>query len=88
MKIRTLLLALLVAASPAAHALGDELLRVEQCQASRTPQARAECDQRRKELEQAYRRERQQKRLDEARAEKNGTLCFTRKATRETVCPN
>jgi hypothetical protein len=90
MKTRHLLflLAWLASASSPAHAFGEELIRVEHCHTSRTPQARAECEQRRQDLERAYRRERQQKRLDDARAAKNSTLCFTRKATQEVVCPN
>jgi hypothetical protein len=88
MTIRSLLLALLVATSANAVALGEEPIRVEHCHTSRTPDARAECEQRRKQVEEAYRRERQRKRIDEARAAKKGTLCFTRKATQELVCPN
>lgn len=83
-----LLAGLLVVGAPAYAAWGDELIRVEQCHTSRTPQARADCERRRNELERAYRRERQQKLIDESRAQRNSTLCFKRGATREAVCPN
>jgi len=87
MKRRIALLVPLIAAA-GVHAQSDELIRVEHCHTSRTTEARAECEKRRQDFERVYRREQQLKRLDAARKEKKGTLCFTRKATQETVCPN
>jgi hypothetical protein len=77
-----------VVAGTPPHVLADELLRVDHCHTSRTTDDRAQCEKRRKDLETAYRREQLMKQLDAARKEKHSTLCFTRKSTQETVCPN
>lgn len=65
----------------------------EQCVKYPTPQARAECEHRHKQIDAAMARERAQ--ADKAdkpaftgRAPKKNDLCFTRKSTGEVVCPN
>ena len=89
MKIRTFLgFVSLAATMGPVHAFDGEPLRVEHCHASPSPVARIECEKRQKEREDAQRRELQVKRIEDARAKKNSSLCFTRKETGETICPN
>ncbi len=78
---------------PMALAVAGEnaLSRVEQsCLKYPTPEARANCESKKKETMAAFEKEEKAKKqaADADSPKKKNDLCFTRKATGELVCPN
>lgn len=83
------LLGLSAALVPVESVHAAELLDVNECHAHRLPDARADCEQRRKAKERAFRLEQERQRREKDGARKpSETLCFRRGPDRELVCPN
>lgn len=83
------LLCLSAALAPAGPAHAADLLDVNECHAHRLPDARADCEKRRKAKERAFRLEQERQRREKDGARKpSETLCFRRGPDRELVCPN
>lgn len=92
MKIHRLATILLLIPMAFAHAGENALSRVEHsCTKYPTPDARTECEKKKKEVMAAFdKEEKAGKKAAElaGNQEKKNGLCFTRKATGEVVCPN
>ena len=74
-----------------AYAGENALSRVEQsCLKYPTPEARANCESKKKETMAAFEKEEKAKKqaTNTDSTKKKNDLCFTRKATGEVVCPN
>ncbi len=90
MKIRRLTPLLLLFSMAFASAGENALARIEQsCSKYPTPESRAECEKKNKEVMAAFDKEKkaQKKAAEIGGPEKKNGLCFTRKATGEVVCP-
>lgn len=96
MKLQRLTPFILCMSMPLAHAADGVLFRAEHsCAKFPTPEARADCENKRKETMTAFDKEQRAKQKAEKAADGLGNdskgkneLCFTRKATGEVVCPN
>lgn len=92
MKIHRLTPLLLLIPMALAYAGENALARIEDsCNKNPTPESRAECEKKKKEVMTAFDKEEkaQQKKAAQAGGDpKKDGLCFTRKATGEVVCPN
>lgn len=91
MKMQRITPLLLLIPMAFAYAGENALARIEQsCNKYPTPEARAECEKKKKEVMAAFDKEKkaEKKAAQGSGSQKKNELCFTRKATGEVVCPN
>lgn len=91
MQIRHLTPLLLLIPMALAHAGVSGSSRMEQsCNNYPTPDARAECEKKNREVMTAFDKEKKAEKKDAkgGSPKKKNDMCFTRKATGEVVCPN